>query len=889
MTVPAGTRFGPYEVVAALGAGGMGEVYKARDTRLERTVAIKILPEMLACDPHYRERFEREALAISHLDHPHICPLYDVGNEGGTAFLVMQYLEGETLADRLKRGALPLDLALGFAIQIADALDKAHRTGTIHRDLKPANIFLTKAGAKLLDFGLAKIGAAPIAATSTLPTQPPDLTAPGTILGTIAYMAPEQLEGKEADARADIFAFGAILHEMTTGRKAFEGRSQASLVAAIMQADPPAISTLQPSAPPLLDHIVSRCLAKDRDDRWQTASDLLRELTWIARGMPGLSARSATATAAVATRWKRVAFASSLVAASLAVFVAYLFGRPASVSPDGSVHSRPVRVSIAPPDDARFSSVQLALSPDGTNVAYIALAGQQRQLWVYSVVSGDSHLLTASQNATFPFWSADSEHLGFFMNEGLQRIDAAGGPIQNVATIQTFRGGAWSDQGILLFAGRDTPGIYRLAASGGTPVPVTRLDPAREEMVHAHPRFLPGGKQFLYWARSRRSEFTGVYLRSLDVDDRKLLVQTATHAEYVAPGFLLFVRDSILLAQRLDLSRRELQGDPVPVVQDVNVNIDNGGSAFSVSRDGSLLYHATQIQAALKWLDRQGHVIDTLTPHAMFRDVELSPDSRTALVRMMPKETTEAGDLWTIDVSRGIGSRVTHGADSLNARWARDGDHVFFDAHHSAVEGIYRKRSDGTGSDELVWKTTGTLADVSRDGRLIVEDGHSCIVVDPDKHAPTTLIADLGRTEGITSGLSTAKNCGRLTEDMRVIAYTLDVSGQPEVYVAPFPEGTPRVQVSRDGGREPRWRKDGRELFYLSSDGTVTSVTLTLTPTLQVSAPRALFQGGPLTSGPAPGYSVSNDGQRFLMVDPVGDPRADALILIVGWNETLKR
>ena len=888
MAVPVGTRFGPYEVVAALGAGGMGEVYKARDTRLERTVAIKVLPEILARDPQYRERFEREARAISHLDHPHICPLYDVGNEGGTAFLVMQYLEGETLADRLTRGALPLDLALGYAIQIADALDKAHRTGTIHRDLKPGNIFLTKAGAKLLDFGLAKTGATAIAATSTLPTRPPDLTAPGTILGTIAYMAPEQLEGKGADARADIFAFGAILHEMTTGRKAFDGRSQASLVAAIMQADPPAISTLQPSAPPLLDHVVSRCLAKDRDDRWQTASDLLRELTWIARGTPGLAARSATAPRAVLTRWKWATYTSSLVAALLAMAIGYLVARPAPVSPERS-HWRPVRVSIAPPGDARFSSVQLALSPDGTKVAFIALAGQQRQLWVYSVVSGDSHLVAASQNAVLPFWSADGEHLGFFMNEGLQRIDAAGGPIQKLATSHTFRGGAWSDQGILLFAGRDTPGIYRLAAGGGTPMPVTRLDPARDEMVHAHPRFLPGGKQFLYWARSRRPEYTGVYLRSLDVDDPKLLVQTATHAEYVAPGFLLFVRDSILLAQRLDLSRRELQGDPVPVVQDVNVNTDNGGSAFSVSRDGSLLYHATQIQAALKWLDRQGHVIDTLTPHAMFRDVELSPDSRTALVRMMPKETTEAGDLWTIDVSRGVGSRLTHGANSLNARWARNGEHVFFDAHHGTVEGIYRKRSDGTGSDELVWKTTGTLADVSRDGRLIVEDGHSCIEVDPDKHASATLIADLGRTEGITSGPSAAKNCGRLTEDMRVIAYTLDVSGQPEVYVAPFPGGTPRVQVSRDGGREPRWRKDGRELFYLSPDGTVMSVALTLTPALQVSAPRALFQGGPLTSGPAPGYSVSSDGQRFLMVDPVGDPRADALILIVGWNETLKR
>jgi serine/threonine protein kinase len=889
MTVPAGTRFGPYEVVAALGAGGMGEVYKARDTRLDRTVAIKVLPELLARDPQYRARFEREARAISQLDHPHICPLFDVGDEGGTAFLVMQYLEGETLADRLTRGALPLALAITYAIQIADALDKAHRIGTVHRDLKPANVFLTKAGAKLLDFGLAKTGADAIATLSTLSTRA-DLTAPGTILGTVSYMAPEQLEGAEADARTDIFAFGALLHEMTTGRKAFEGRSRASLVAAIMHADPPPISTLQPTAPPLLDHVVSRCLAKDRDDRWQTASDLKRELEWIARSISGSVASFSPAPATSVTRWKRAAYASSVFAIALAAVVGYLFTRPVQMSPGAGAHLRPVRVSIAPPGDARFSSVQAALSPDGTNVAYIALTGQQRQLWVYSVSSGESHLVSASQDATFPFWSADSENLGFFSNDQLLRVKAAGGPIQTLATFSTFAGAAWSDQGVILFARLDTPGIYRLAPSGGTPRPATTLDPARDELVHAHPRFLPGGNQFLYWALSRRSEYTGAYVRSLDTDDRKLLVQTSTNAEYVAPGFLLFLRDSILLAQRFDLARRELQGEPIPIAQDVNVNIDNGGSAFSVSRDGSLLYHAIQIPAALKWLDRQGHVVDTLTPRGMFREVELSPDSRTALVRMMPKEITEAGDLWTIDVSRGVMSRLTHGTHSLNARWARDGERVFFDAHHGAVDGIYTRRSDGTGSEDLVWKTSGTLADVSRDGRLLLEDGHSCMVVAPDKQPPVTkVIVDLGRTEGITAGLSPTKSCGRLTNDARFIAYTLDASGQAEVYVAPFPEGKPRVQVSKDGGREPRWRRDGRELFYLSPDSTVMSVALTLTPALQASTPRALFRGGALTSGPSPGYSVSDDGQHFLMVDPIGDSRADALTLIVGWNETLTR
>ena len=892
MPVPAGMRFGPYEVVAPLGAGGMGEVYKARDTRLGRTVAIKILSEALARDPQFRERFNREARVISQLDHPHICPLYDVGDENGTAFLVMQYLEGETLADRLTRGALPLDQALRYAVEITDALDKSHRAGIVHRDLKPSNIFLTGTGAKLLDFGLAKTGAAGVENTSTLLTTPPHLTAQGTILGTFQYIAPEQLEGRQADARADIFAFGAVLYEMATGRKAFEGRSQATLIAAIMQADPLPISTLRRDSPPLLDHVVSRCLAKNRDDRWQTASDVMRELAWIARGAPGAIPSPATSTpGAVVARWKRTAYASGLLAVSLAAMVVYLFARSTSSLRDKEAHQLPVRVSVAPANNARLTSVQFAMSPDGTSIAYIGLTGQERQLWVYSVATGDSRLLNESDDVAFPFWSADSRHLGFFTNHGVARMNAAGGPIQTLAPAAMVAGGAWSDRGVVLFGGRDTPVIYRVSTSGGTAVPVTRLDPARGELLHAHPRFLLGGTKFLYWARSRRSDFTGVYVRSLDVDDRKLLVQAPTHAEYVAPGFLLFVRDSVLFAQRLDLPRLELQGEPFPVAQDVNVNVDNGGSAVSVSRDGSLVYHAGRIQGLLRWVDRQGHVIDTLTPRAMFREVELSADSRTALVRIMPKETTLEGDVWTVDVSRGISSRLTSDAGSLNARWARDGEQVLFDVHRGPVRGIYRRRSDGSGSEELVWKTEGRLADVSRDGHLLVEDGRSCTVVEPGRQPPAArVIFDLGKSESLTSAPALGvSSCGRFTDDMRLIAYTLDVSGRLEVYVVPFPEGAPRIQVSREGGREPRWRKDGRELFYLSADGTLMAVAITSAPTLQVSAPTALFRGATLTTGPIPAYSVARDGQRFLMVDPIGDPHADALTLTVHWGDTLRR
>jgi serine/threonine protein kinase/Tol biopolymer transport system component len=897
MAVTAGTRFGPYEVVALLGAGGMGEVFRARDTRLDRTVAIKILPEALARDPEFRERFDREARMIAQLDHPHICPLYDVGNEGGVAFLVMQYLEGETLTDRLKNGPLPLNQALANAIEIADALDKAHRVGTVHRDLKPSNIFLTKAGAKLLDFGLAKARANIVADTapSMVPTRPLDLTAQGTILGTIQYMAPEQLEGKEADSRADIFAFGAVLYEMLTGQKAFEGGSRASIVASIMQGEPTPISTLRPLTPPLLDHVVSRCLAKHRDDRWQTASDLMQELKWIAHG-PSESFQTGASTSVLSTlaSWRRAAYAASLFAASLILVVTYLVIRAPSSVPDEAMRQLPIRVSVGPSDSVRFSSVQLALSPDGMNVAYIGLVGQQRQVWAYSLGSADSHLLADTDDATFPFWSPDGRYIGFFTNRGLVRLSSGGGPIQNLAPASMESSGTWNDEGVLLFAGRDEPGIYRVASSGGTPMPVTTLDSSRQELVHLHPRFLPGGKKFMYLARSRQPEYSGVYVRSLDVDDRKFLMQTLTHAEYVTPGFLLFVRESILLAQRFDLSRLELQGEPVPVAQDVNANVDNGGSAVSVSRDGSLLYHAEQIPAALRWLDRQGMVTATLGAHAMFREVELSPDSKEALLRIRPKETTLAGDVWTIDLSRGISSRLTLDARSLNVRWAPDGRHVFFDSARGVLNsGIYRKQSDGTGSEELVWKTEGKLADVSREGRLLIEEGGTCIVVDPSRQPATSkAIIDLGRQQNrsIESALSTGvSSCGRFSADARLIAYTLDVSGRPEVYVVPFPEGVRRIQISRDGGREPRWRKDGRELFYLSPDGALMAVTLTPAPMLQPSAPRELFRGGSWTSGPLPAYSVSSDGQRFLIVDPEGDRQTDHLTVIAHWSATLKR
>jgi serine/threonine protein kinase len=894
MALAVGARLGPYDILSPLGAGGFGEVYKARDTRLDRTVAIKILP---SADPELKARFEREAKAIAALTHPHICTLYDVGHQDGTDYLVMEYLEGDTLEKKIAHGPIKIDEALKIAIEIADALDVAHRAGIVHRDLKPANVILTKSGVKLLDFGLAKLrplpGVTASSAAATVTTPP--ITARGSILGTLRYMSPEQLEGDEADARSDIFALGEVLYETLSGKPPFEGASQANLIAAIMRAEPIPVSAHRPLTPPLLEHVVSRCLAKRRDDRWQTSRDLAEELRWV---MHFIEASRPSDTSedrsAVVRHWRRIAFATGVVALALTGVVTYLVMTTRLSSANRQLGQLPIRVSVNPPDNVRFSSVQIALSPDGMNVAYIGLVGQRRQLWVYAMTSGDSRLIVDSDDATFPFWAPDGQRLGFFTNRHLVQVSAQGGPVQSVAPSSIDSSGSWGKQGVLLFASGDPQVIYRVPATGGTPVAVTALDQSHEEVAHLHPRYLSDGKRFLYLARSRQAEYTGVYVRSLERDDHQLVIRSPAHAEYVSPGWLVFVRESLLVAQRFDLSRLALQGEAVPIAAGVGVNTDNGGAGFSVSREGSLLYHATQIPAALKWLNRDGTLSTTLVPRAMFREAELSPDYTKVLVRVMPKEVTRTGELAIVDPSRAITSQLTVNAMSVNARWAADGQYVFFDSAASdRTRGIYRKRSDGTGPDELVFKTDGTLADVLEDGRLLIEDGPKCIVADLNQApAAITPIVDFPQPVGQTSFIDTASgksNCGRVSPDGQFIAYTLSASGRPEVYVAPIGSSMPRIQISRDGGREPRWRRDGHEVFYISPDGTVMAAALMPGRVLQAGGPKPLFQGGALTSSPSLSYSVSRDGQQFLMIDPVGDPHADRLTVIAHWNEMVQQ
>jgi Tol biopolymer transport system component len=703
MSLQPGARLGPYEIVSAIGAGGMGEVYRARDTRLERTVAIKVLPSEFASDPQLRERFDREARAVSSLNHPHICALHDVGSEGDTQFLVLEFLEGQTLAERLAGGPVPLDEALRIGIQICDALDRAHRAGIVHRDLKPANIFLARSGGtsapptvKLLDFGLAKT-AAPVVATSGLsmmPTTPHGVTAQGTILGTFQYMAPEQIEGLEADARTDIFAFGALLFEMLTGRTAFEGKTRASLLGAILKDEPPRVSSIQPVAPKALDRIVNTCLAKDPDDRWQNARDLLHELKWIASGdaaagplQAGLSAE-ALAEAGHYVRITRVAWTVAGVLAVALAAAAVVVVRHVRETPPAA---DAIQFTIPAPEGAAYAATnlgggtgvatQLAISPDGREIAFIASSKGETALWIRALASPVARRLPGTEQAAFPFWSPDSRSIAFFAGTKLKKVQATGGPPIALCDVVSSRGGTWSRDNVIVFNTVANGTLMRVSSAGGTPVPVTTLDAARGETRHSWPSFLPDGRHFLFvamtTAAAREAEKPSeIHIASLDSKDVTSLFAAESSIAYNA-GHLLFWRDGSLMAQPFDATERKLTGDPFPIAEQV---ANEGGryTSFSAASTGVLVYTqgTGQLNARLTWFDRSGKVLEPVADPGAYGPIALSPDER----RLAVSNLTQANrDIWVIDLARGVPTRLTFDPITENYPiWSPDSSHVVY-------------------------------------------------------------------------------------------------------------------------------------------------------------------------------------------------------------------
>jgi eukaryotic-like serine/threonine-protein kinase len=888
----AGSRLGPYEIETPLGAGGMGEVYRARDTRLDRTVAIKVLSAQLAADPQFRQRFDREARAISALEHPHICSLYDVGEQTPTtgagvgstsepiAFLVMQYLEGQTLADRLVAGALPLDQSLRYAMQIADALDKAHRAGIVHRDLKPGNIMLTKSGVKLLDFGLAK-AAAPIAGAglSMLPTTPPNLTAQGAILGTLQYMAPEQLEGGNTDARTDIFAFGAVLHEMVTGKRVFEGRSQASLISAIMSTQPAPVSSLQPLAPTALDHIVARCLAKDVDERWQSAHDLKLQLAWIAEGKP--SATQAVITAA--PRWReRVAW----VIAALALLGALgLMGVVGGLRGGGDRATPASQFVVLPPDDARFASdvSGQAISPDGRQIVFVAMTsnGAQR-LWLRALDSLTPRVLEGSDNAGAPFWSPDSRSIAFFADGKLKRLDLDGGSPQTLADAPFALGGSWGKNGTIVYVPNLASPAYRVSAKGGTAVPITRFDRQRGEFLHGTPSFLPDGNHFLFFAGSQES---GVYAGSLDSQDVAFVIRSEANAIYVPPGYLLFLRGSTLMAQPFDAERLTVTGEASSVVENVNRFINVAG--VSASDNGTLLARpATAIQSELVWFNRLGTRVAVAAPAAEYVEFALSPDeSQIAFDR--GDLSGEAPDVWLLDVRRGSTSRLTTNPSVDNVPiWSADGRTVAYASEHGRGLDIYQRPANQSAPEQVLLKLDASPimfpADWSPDGRYL-----AYYRTDPQQRNDVWVLPLFGDRKPFAL-IQTEFNewQAQFSPDGKWIAYVSDESGMSQVYVQAFPMQSGKVSVSTRGGMQPRWRRDGKELFYLAPDRKLMAVPVKSGTTFEVDSPRPLFQTTLDPTTFRQSYAVSADGNRFLLNTPV-ETVSQPLTVVLNWPALL--
>jgi len=886
MALTAGTKLGPYEIHSSLGAGGMGEVYRARDSRLERDVAIKVLPASLSSDPSLKQRLEREAKAVSKLSHPNICTLHDIGHQDGVVFLVMELLEGETLEQRLNRGPLPPEQTIRYGAQIADALAKAHKLGFTHRDLKPANVMLTKSGAKLMDFGLAKHSApAPLAnALTAMTVEQSKLTGDGMLVGTFQYMAPEQLEGKEADARTDIFALGEVLYEMATGKPAFTGKNPASLIAAILTAEPLPISRLQPLIPPTLERVVKKCMAKDPDDRWQSASDLASELTWIQEA--GSQAGVQPEAARPSRRREHLGWVVATLA--LAGLLWSLLTRLNQVQPTSAT-----RLSIMMPQDLYVSPINTAISPDATRIAFIATSQPGKpQIWIRPLSSLLPQPLAGTENASLPFWSPDGHQIAFFADGKLKRVSADGGSVTTLADAASARGGAWSSNGVIIFAPSFDQVLYRVSAGGGLATRLTSFATVPGDS-HRWPCFLPDGRHFLFLAHgqgysdaeggNQKDNGQGIYVGSLDSADSKFLLRTSRRAIFAYPNYLLYMQGSNLMVRRFDTKRWLVSGDPTILAESLQQD-DVFGSPISAAGNGTLLYATgTNSGVALTWYSRMGKLADTVGL-APFNNVRLSPDSNRLAASMLDEESGTL-QIWIYDLLHKTSSRFTFDTvDHDDPVWSPDGQSVAFESASGSSRQILRKRTDGSQPEESLWKDSAIvfLSSWSHDGRYIaydkVERGQQDIWILP-------VSGDRKPFPYITS--DAIEHLADFSPDGKWVAYASNASGKEQVYLATFPDPHARFQISVNGGSFPHWREDGKEIFYYDLEYNITAVPIVLhAGTVEVGSPHLLFH----VNGISGGYRVvaKNKGEQFLVPHYPG-LSSSSLTLAANWDLEVRK
>jgi serine/threonine protein kinase len=911
MALTSGTKLGPYEIISPLGAGGMGEVYRAKDTRLDRTVAIKVLPSHLSSNPELKQRMEREAKAISALQHANICTLHDIGSQDGTDFLVMEYLEGQTLADRLAKGALPLEQVLKTAVEIAQALEKAHQQGIIHRDLKPANIMLTKAGAKLMDFGLAKPGLAkpelsitsqgmgaftpstPTMNLASLTAAVSPLTQKGSIVGTFQYMAPEVLQGAEADARSDLFSFGCVLYEMITGRRAFEGKSQLSVFTSILEKDPEPITTSQPLAPLLLDRVVRACLAKDPADRMQSAHDVTMDLRWIAESALEESAGSSS-------QFKKswAAWAAGLLLAFIAIagFAGYRWAR-------SSENLTSIHAEIPPPDKFSMDTTGDAggmpvLSPQGDKIAFVAHTGENKLLWVRSLSSDAAQALQGTSGAAHPFWSPDGSYIGYFAGGKLMKIPAAGGPIASLANAPNPRGGSWGND-VIVFAPDFQGVLEKVSAQGGAATPATVLDKIKHS-THRWPWFLPDGKHFIFLATSHAggdAKLNGIYFGSVDSTESRLVLATESAAQY-ASGYLLYQANTALVAHPFDPQNGSLSGSAIPVVNNLRNDVGVWRSIFAVSQNGLMVYQAGNADSAkshLVWFDRSGKELADYDPQESMttdtrallgvRDLRLSPDNKRVAF-------ANGAGVWTLDLERKTKTRITFDQQVVQEpAWSPDGKALIFSLQATTGGGqvaIQSKAADGSGTEKTLSteQSAYRYPGLSPDGKYL-----TYLCCDGDKMVSLWIRPMNGDAKPVAivqpPSLQSNIYFYRISPDSRWVAYTSDESGRDEIYLTTFPEGKGKWRVSSNGGYYAAWSGNSKELFYtaLTDDFLACAVTPKGSE-MEVGTPQHLFHTPLAAIGVL--FDVSSDGKR-LLVNHTQEGAQAPLQLVTNWPAELKK
>jgi serine/threonine protein kinase/Tol biopolymer transport system component len=897
MALAPGTRLGPYEIGAQIGVGGMGEVYRARDTQLQRDVAIKVLPEALAHDSERLARFEREAKTLAALNHPNIAHIHGLQESDGTKALVMELVEGPTLADRIAHGAIPVDEALPIARQIAEGLEAAHEQGIIHRDLKPANVKVRPDGiVKVLDFGLAKVLEPAIVTVdgSQAPTiTSPAMTQAGVILGTAAYMSPEQAKGKPADKRSDIWAFGCVLYEMLTGTLPFPGDHMTETLASVVRAEPDWEAL--PATPSKIRTLVFRCLQKDIKKRTRDAGDIVIELDEATSAVAMSIAPPASVTRILSrrasfdaqardtrdrNRYERLGWIVAAVVL-LTTVGGFVYTRRSPVD------AETIRFFIPPPQPATDIR-DPAISPDGSRLAFVAAADWTTMVWVRALRSLAAEPLPYTEGASLPFWSPDSKFIGFFAAGKLKKIALSGGPATTLADAPMGVGGTWNRDGTILFTPRLATGVYRVPDAGGDVEAVSLPDPSRHENSHTWPSFLPDGRHFLYFAFGSQAEEIGIYVASLDGRDRRRLVSADSGAIYAPPGFLIYVRGSTLLAQPFDATDRRVTGEPFRLADPLPNIVFNYSRTFSVSDSDVLVYveSASRGSEQLAWFDRTGTALGMVGSPGTDLVPALSPDeTRLAMSRLDPE--TQNADLWLLDLRRGTESRFTYDAATDHAPvWSPDSSRIVWNSNREGQANLYQKAASGEGQDSLLFKADHWkwANDWSRDGRFIIYNENN-----PESNNDLWILPlDGDRKPFAWRQMPFHEREARFSPDSKWIAYVSNESGNDEVYVAAFPTGGKSQVVSIEGGRFPRWRGDGKELFYVDSGGTLMSVDVTGETTFEAGVPKPLFHLRSIKAAIAQRYAVTGDGQRFLLVTNPEGGSIEPFTVVLNWTKELR-